>query len=97
MLSDGNTNSASTDTGYVQAYNNIVTATSSYGMAISSGHDDLITNNIVISSGVLPDGTKIAALKTLAFMYGIPLRRSILQERPGVWKYGRMDGAERAE
>jgi hypothetical protein len=61
MLSDGATGSAATDPGYVQAYNNIVTATTNYGIAISSGHDDLITNNIVIASGLLPNGTKIAS------------------------------------
>ena len=61
MLSDGTTGAAATDPGYVQAYNNIVSETSNYGIAISSGHDDLITNNIVIATGTLPDGTKIAA------------------------------------
>ncbi len=61
MLSDGNTNSASTDTGYVNAYNNIVLDTSNYGLAISSGHNDTIYNNIVVSSGLLPSGQKVAS------------------------------------
>jgi hypothetical protein len=61
MLSDGTTNSAATDPGYVHAYNNIVSETSNYGIAINAGHDDLITNNIVIATGTLPNGTKIAA------------------------------------
>jgi hypothetical protein len=30
-------------------------------MAISSGHDDTIYNNIVVSSGLLADGTQVAS------------------------------------
>jgi len=61
MLSDGFTGSASTATGNVSAYNNIIIGTSNYGMAISSGHNNTIYNNTVISSGLLPNGQKIAS------------------------------------
>jgi hypothetical protein len=61
MLSDGSTGVLSTECGYVSAYNNIIVSTSNYGIAISSGHDDTIYNNTVISSGLLPNGQKIAA------------------------------------
>jgi hypothetical protein len=61
MLSDGFTGSSSTITGNVSAYNNIVIGTTNYGIAISSGHNDTIYNNTVISSGLLPSGQKIAS------------------------------------
>jgi len=61
MLSDGSTGSASTATGNVSAYNNIIVSTSNYGIAISSGHNNTIYNNTIISSGLLPNGQKIAA------------------------------------
>jgi hypothetical protein len=61
MLSDGTVNSSATDTGNVQAYNNIVLDTTNYGIAISSGHNDVIRNNIVVSSGLLPTGQKVAS------------------------------------
>ena len=61
MVSDGHTDSASTDTGFVQAFSNVVIGTTNYGIAISSGHDDAVHDNIVVSSGRLPDGTTLAA------------------------------------
>ena len=44
----------------MQAYNNVVIGTTNYGIAIAAGHDETIYNNTVISSGLLPDGQKIA-------------------------------------
>jgi hypothetical protein len=61
MLSDGSTGSSSTATGNVQAFNNIIVSTSNYGIAISSGHNNSIYNNTIISSALLPSGKKIAA------------------------------------
>jgi hypothetical protein len=61
MVSDGHTDSASTDTGFVHAFSNVVIGTTNYGIAISSGHDDSISNNIVVSSGRLADGTRLPA------------------------------------
>src|SRR5205814_5093722 len=60
MLADGRGPTAASDTAFVRAYNNIVVSTSNYGLAISTGHDNVIYNNVVISSGLLPDGTHIA-------------------------------------
>jgi hypothetical protein len=60
MLADGMGATLATDPANVRAYNNIIVSTSNYGIAISSGHDNIIYNNIVISSGLLPDGTPIA-------------------------------------
>jgi hypothetical protein len=49
----------------VPAFNNIhdnqVVGTTSYGIQFAAGHDNIASNNRVISSGVLADGTKIAA------------------------------------
>jgi hypothetical protein len=56
LLGDGHTGS-----GYAEAYNNVVVSTTNYGIAISGGHHQRIYNNRVISSGLLPDGRKIAA------------------------------------
>jgi hypothetical protein len=44
---------------FVSAYNNQIVDTTNYGMAISSGHDNAIFNNRIISSGELPDGTPV--------------------------------------
>jgi parallel beta-helix repeat protein len=56
MVSDGNTNSASTDTGHVRAYNNVVIDTTNYGIAVSSGQDNQVYDNTVISTGKLSSG-----------------------------------------
>jgi hypothetical protein len=72
MVSDGFTHSAATDTGWVQAYNNIVIGTSNYGIAISSGHDDSVYNNIVVSSGLLSDATKVAADNVGIYVWNQP-------------------------
>ena len=61
MLSDGTTGSASTATGNVSAYNNIIISTTNYAIAISSGHNNTIYNNTIVSSGLLPNGQKIAS------------------------------------
>jgi hypothetical protein len=49
----------------VPAFNNIhdnqVVGTTSYGIQFAAGHDNIASNNRVISSGLLADGTKIAA------------------------------------
>jgi len=61
MVSDGNTGSDSTDTGHVRCYNNTVIDTTNYGIAVSSGLDDQVYNNVVISTGLLPSGQKPAS------------------------------------
>ena len=49
----------------VPAFNNIhdnqVVGTTSYGIQFAAGHDNIASNNRVIASGLLADGTKIAA------------------------------------
>ena len=42
-------------------HDNQVVGTVSYGIAFTAGHDNVATNNRVISSGLLSDRTKIAA------------------------------------
>jgi len=38
-----------------------VVSTTNYGIGISSGHNNVAYNNTVISSGLLPNGQKIAS------------------------------------
>jgi hypothetical protein len=56
MLSDGSSTTVADACGYVHAYGNVVISTTNYGIAISSGHDNLAYNNRIVSSGRLPDG-----------------------------------------
>jgi len=56
MLSDGSSSTVAGACGYVHAYGNVVISTTNYGIAISSGHDNLAYGNRIISSGRLPDG-----------------------------------------
>jgi hypothetical protein len=42
-------------------HDNQVVGTVSYGIQFGAGHDNVAANNRVISSGLLADGTKIAA------------------------------------
>jgi hypothetical protein len=46
---------------FTYVHDNQVVGTVSYGIAFNAGHDNVATNNRVISSGLLADGTKIAA------------------------------------
>jgi len=73
MLADGHGTTADTDPAFVQAFNNIVISPSNYGIAISSGHDNMIHDNIVISSGLLPDGTPIAYLNVGIYIWNSTL------------------------
>jgi hypothetical protein len=47
--------------GNVDAYNNQVLNTTNYGIAIAADSNDTISNNRVISTGALPDGTPLPA------------------------------------
>ncbi len=62
MLSDNGSS-------YVNAYGNQVIGTTNYGMAISSGHDNVFYNNRIISSGLLPDGTRAASQNVGAYIW----------------------------
>jgi hypothetical protein len=46
---------------YTYIHDNQVVGTVSYGIAFGEGHDNVAANNRVLSSGLLPDGRKIAA------------------------------------
>jgi hypothetical protein len=46
---------------FTDVHDNQVVGTVSYGIAFNAGHDNIAANNRVISSGLLADGTKIAA------------------------------------
>ncbi|MGE5611353.1 MAG: carbohydrate-binding protein [Bacillota bacterium] len=62
MLSDNGSS-------YVRAYNNQVIGTSNYGIAISSGHDNALYGNRIISSGLLPDGKTAASQNVGAYIW----------------------------
>src|SRR6202035_3843127 len=59
----------------VPAFNSIhdnqVVGTTNYGIQFAAGHDNVAANNRVISSGLLADGTKIAA-QGVALVNGAP-------------------------
>jgi hypothetical protein len=54
---------------YVRAYNNEVVSTTNQGIAIEAGHDNQFYNNRIVSSGLLPDGTRIAAQNVGALIW----------------------------
>jgi hypothetical protein len=53
--------SAQEVTSFNNIHDNQVVGTTSYGIQFAAGHDNIASNNRVISSGLLADGTKIAA------------------------------------
>lgn len=54
---------------WIRAYDNQVLETTNYGIAITSGHDNLFYDNRIISSGLLPDGTQVAAQNVGALIW----------------------------
>ncbi|THF67629.1 hypothetical protein E7T06_20230 [Deinococcus sp. Arct2-2] len=61
MLGDGQSSSVTKASAYLRAYNNQIVSTSNQGIAIAAGHNNEAYNNRVISSGLLPDGRRIAS------------------------------------
>jgi len=62
IITDGaQNNTVDTATAFVNIYNNQIISTTNYGIAIAAGHDNAIHDNRIISAGVLPDGTPLAA------------------------------------
>jgi Chitobiase/beta-hexosaminidase C-terminal domain/Bacterial Ig-like domain (group 2) len=62
IKTDGNSDdTAQSASAFNSIHNNQVVGTVSYGIAFGAGHDNIASNNRVISSGLLADGTKIAA------------------------------------
>lgn len=68
IICDGQTNDLATATAYVDIYNNQVVATANYGIAIASGHNNLVYSNRVISTGTLANG-KMYAMKHAVGIY----------------------------
>ena len=56
LLGDGSTGVA-----FVHAYHNQIVSTTNYGIAIAAGHDSVIYENRILSSGYLADGRRITA------------------------------------
>ncbi|WP_412026626.1 NPCBM/NEW2 domain-containing protein [Deinococcus yunweiensis] len=61
LLGDGDGSSSSTAGGYFEVYGNTIISTSNQGIGISGGHNHKVYNNRIVSSGLLPDGRKVAA------------------------------------
>ncbi|UQN09757.1 hypothetical protein [Deinococcus sp. QL22] len=61
MLGDGQGSTVGKASAFLRAYNNQIISTSNQGIAISAGHNNEAYNNRVISSGLLPDGRRIAS------------------------------------
>jgi len=59
MLGDGE--ASPEGVAFIEAVRNTVLNTTNYGMAISAGENLTIRNNRVLSTGLLPDGTPVAA------------------------------------
>src|SRR5688572_15289619 len=70
MLGDGVAKGgAGGDPAFVEAFDNQVLDTTNYGIAISAGHDCAIYRNRIVSAGVLPGGTQIAAQNVGAYVW----------------------------
>jgi hypothetical protein len=62
IKTDGSVGDSAQDaTAFNSIHDNQVVGTVNYGIQFAAGHDNIATNNRVISSGLLSDGTKIAA------------------------------------
>ncbi len=76
MVGDGNTSDSKQASAYIKAENNQVISTTNYGIAIAAGHDLQFSNNRIVSSGRLVDGTFIAA-QNIAFYVWNAYRSSV--------------------
>lgn len=56
---------------YLHAYENHVVSTSNYGIAIAGGSHNRIDDNRVVSCGVLPDGSRIAAQNVGIYVWNV--------------------------
>jgi hypothetical protein len=69
---DGTTSdTVRTASAYNSVYNNQVIGTVNMGIEIGTGHDNVAYDNRVISSGLLPNGAKIAAQNTGIVIYDV--------------------------
>ena len=56
---------------YQHAYENVVVGTSNYGVAISGGRHNRIDDNLVVSTGLLEDGTEIASQNVGMYIWNL--------------------------
>jgi len=61
MTTDGDATEATATTAYVEAYNNQFVSTCNAAMNIAAGHDIYYHDNRMVTSGLLPSGTKLKA------------------------------------
>ncbi|GAB2778997.1 hypothetical protein HNQ93_001562 [Hymenobacter luteus] len=61
MTTDGDGSSPSTTTAFLNAYENQFISTCNAAMNIAAGHDIKYYNNRMVTSGLLPDGTRLNA------------------------------------
>ncbi|WP_324674384.1 hypothetical protein [Hymenobacter sp. GOD-10R] len=61
ITTDGDATTAATTTAYLEAYNNQFVSTCNAAMNIAAGHDIYYHDNRMVTSGLLPNGTKLKA------------------------------------
>jgi hypothetical protein len=61
ITTDGDASSGLTTTAYVEAHHNTVVSTCNAAMNIAAGHHNYFHDNELITSGLLPDGRRLAA------------------------------------
>ena len=71
LLGDGSSATIEGASGFVEADHNQVLDTTNYGIAISAGHDSVFHDNRILSIGSLPDGRRLAAQNTGAYIWDI--------------------------
>jgi hypothetical protein len=69
MLADGEAEKADEVSSFVEAFDNQVLNTTNYGIAISAGHDCVMHDNRIVSTGALPDGTPLPAQNVGAYIW----------------------------
>ncbi len=69
MLGEGSAKLPADHSGFVSARDNVVIATSNYGMAIAAGHDISFERNLIVSSGLLKNGKEIATQNVGAYIW----------------------------
>ncbi len=60
-MADGQATTMAMATAYLRIYNNQVISTSNHGISVSAGNNIEVKNNSIISTGLLPDGKRIAS------------------------------------
>ena len=61
IIVDGGTSVIADAAGHIRIYDNQVVGTSNHGISIAAGHHVEIVRNRLVSSGLLPDGTRVGA------------------------------------